>query len=82
MIIAAGLVPVGVKFDVLCHIVDRKTENYKKVFFCKVPSESKEKEQFKNGACLFAFSICVRGEMRRGWGLGWYIGGVCVLKSY
>ena len=42
----------------MSHIVDRKIENYKKLlFFCKIPPESKKKEQFKNGAFLFSFSI-------------------------
>ena len=42
----------------MSNIVDRKTENYKKLFFCKVPPKYKKKEQFKkNGAFLFSFSI-------------------------
>ena len=41
----------------MSHVVDRKTENYMKLFFCKVPSESKKRGSLKSGAFLFAFSI-------------------------
>ena len=47
----------------LSHIVDRKTENYKKIICCKIPSEYKKKDQFRNGAFLFAFSIYIHTSL-------------------
>ena len=61
MIVAAPVGPVDVIWRVMlyCRQENRKQQETF-FFFSKVPPESKKthkKEQFKNGACLFAFSI-------------------------
>ena len=42
----------------MSNIVGRKTENYKKLSIVNFHQNLRKKEQFRNGAFLFAFGIC------------------------
>ena len=70
MIIAARLIPVDVILRFMSHIVDRKTENYRKLFIIKIHQNlkrkwKKKKGQFRNGAFLFACSIYFSMTMKQ-----------------